>query len=289
MLENGLGAAGGEVGKRFAVVAFGCAMACGLWEMSAQARAGFTERLDQTAARAHAATLLPIIADDVIDGERGIMRGLPAGGDIGLLYRFRLRPEAAQYTPYCRMRIVDLVYEFARRPDDQTRSVADYDLLAIKRSGGFRSGGVTAYALYLRLSPAPRSREDQVARCVAADREPGWVHAADDYAFATESDYLVRLRTALAARRTGVTLRCRRDGVQGCSVSPELVLRIIEGERREFRSIRLRDQREIAEFLYFDPIPESGSQETRSIIVEGHSGDIESVTLVYGIILQPAI
>jgi hypothetical protein len=246
------------------------------------------ERWDEAAAKAQAQILMPIIADDVIDGRRQVLRTVPASRDIGLLYQFRLRPQPVRYRPLCEMRTISLSYYFLDRLSGPPISVDTFELLAMKRAGGFGHGDLSSRRQYHELAPAPQSNQEHVDRCAALDVEQGWVDAADDSEIHSVNYWLSSLRNALADRGDMVRLRCLRDRAD-CAISASTILDVVEAERRQFEMISLHDGTAWAQFFYYDdPAPNAGG-ETRTVIIESRLGEIVSVTLVYGMFARTAV
>ena len=247
------------------------------------------EVLDRASAQSLANALVPIIADDVVDGGRMIVRALPTGGDVGLFYRFRLRAEAVPLQPFCRMRIVTLSYEFAEQQTFGAGAVQDLDLLALKRAGNLGRGGIETHSVYLPLEPAPDTEDERRSRCEAADRDATWYHSADNPSFSSELQHLAWLREALSGSGPGPRLRCWRDGEYGCPVSKEMILDVIGSDRRAFQAIRLADRSEWAQFTYYENPRYGEDSDMQYVIIERRSGEIASITLAHGILTGTVI
>lgn len=238
---------------------------------------GRTERLDRNGARRLAEQLMPIVADDVIDGERILVRTL-RGVNVGLVYRFRLRPESVRSGRFCRLRTIILDYEFNARDSRDNRTIADFDLLAMKRSGQLGRSGPRTEERFLAL-PSPGSGEAHAAGCIAANPDRGWLLATDESSYATEHYYLERLRAALRDGTNLPDLRCRREEVDACQVSGPELQALIERPRREFRMIRLLDGTVRTQFVYYDDPVRGVSGPQRTVEVEVRGDTVLSVLL----------
>ena len=245
-----------------------------------------TEMLEADAARMQARVLLPTFADQVMDGERRVTRTAQWVSYLGLLYRFRLYPEPVPFHPVCEMRTLSLNYEFAQ-PRDESGPPKDYDLIAMQRSGAFKSGALTTQSQFLELTPAPQSEDEHRTRCRSVADADGWLSAANASEFRSASRYLAQLRTDLAVAGDDIKLECVRDRKPDCPVNKEMILRTIEQARKDFSEIRLSNGTRWLEYRYWDEL--TGGAEITSVIVEMHLEQIDSVTIVHDILVTPVL
>lgn len=237
------------------------------------------QRFDRNSARAHANLLMPIITDEVLDGQRVIFIGLPRGGELGIAYSFRLRPRPVRYQPFCELQLVHLRYEFAAGQPNHGWSVREVDILALKRAGALRPGEHWIHRSFLELAPAPQSEEEHARRCLEADTESGWQSAAVPSELRTADYYLERLHALLSGDPRNVALRCVDRSRNPCAASAETIRETLRWQPNGFRRVSLADGRGWAEFSYVDGDAMCGTG-ARAIIIEEHAGQIPSVILV---------
>jgi hypothetical protein len=244
-----------------------------------------TERLDRNSARAQAQLLMPVIADEVFDGQRYIMRGIPTGGQLGIVYRFRLRPRPVRYQPLCELQIVNLHYDFAAGQPRFGWSIREVDPLALKRAGTLRPGDLSIQRSFLQLAPAPQSEQEHAARCREADTEPGWQYAADYSEFRHAQYYLDQLNALLSGDHGNVALRCLDPEGNECAASAEAIRETLRRQRSDFREMQLADGRQWIQFGYWDRdgvcLSRSDVSSGSDVIIEERAGQIVSVSLVH--------
>ena len=232
-----------------------------------------SEQMSPSLAREEALRLVPIVADDVIDGRRWFLSTLPPSAYLGVGYSFRLRAQPVRYQPYCERRSLMLSLWF-REPRLTRPALDQLDVISLKKAGAFHISRVYVSTQFLALSPEPSSAGEHEQRCKASEGASGWVEAEDENEFRSELWYLRQVETALATAPRKVSVSCTRD-TKPCQISRNALLRLLSSKRVSFEHVYMADGTEMAEFTY--PIEEGRS---RAIVIRLRKGTVQSISFI---------